>query len=166
MESPLPFRFLAESTLGKLCKWLRMAGFDTLFDPRVPSPARLAAMAARQDRTVLTRTQRVYHTLGAMYAIFINANDPVEQIRQVFTETGIQRHHLNPFSRCLHCNHLVEPCEIEDVRHHVPEYISQVHSTFHRCPQCGRIFWPGTHNRRSLELIDGWFGKKNSQRLN
>lgn len=156
-SDPLPFRFVSESTLGKLCKWLRMAGFDTRFDPRVPSPARLAALAAGQNRTVLSRTRKVYQHLGKKNAILISDNHPHDQIRQVISATGIRRHHLKPFSRCLHCNRPVEPCALEEVRHRVPEYIFQVHDIFHRCPQCDRIFWSGSHNRRCLELIDGWF---------
>jgi uncharacterized protein with PIN domain len=157
MESHTSFSFIAESTLGKLCKWLRMAGFDAVFDHRSPDPARLAAMAAREDRTVLTRTARVYQAVGTDCAVFIHADQPLDQIRQVITATGIRRSHLTPFSRCIHCNRLVEPCPVEAIRHRIPEYITQVHASFHRCPECDRVFWPGSHNRRCTQLIDGWF---------
>src|SRR5262245_58046319 len=47
-------RFFADAMLGRLARWLRMAGYDTRYDPRV-SDAELVRSAVEEGRTILTR---------------------------------------------------------------------------------------------------------------
>lgn len=158
MNPSQPLRFVAESTLGRLCKWLRMAGFDTLYDRRVPEEARLLTVALHQDRMVLTRTRRIFSRLTSQHAVFIKYNNPREQIRQVIDTLGVQPEDLHPLTRCLACNAALVPCARESVQGRVPEYIGQTQQTYRICPECNRLYWPGSHARRCLEMIEGWFG--------
>jgi uncharacterized protein with PIN domain len=40
----------------------------------------------------------------------------------------------------------------------VPDYIFETHDRFHKCPECDRIYWRGSHTRRSLEKIQQLLG--------
>jgi len=157
MHSPSQPRFVAESTLGKLSKWLRMAGFDTSLDDGTPNAHRLRAMGQGEDRIVLTRTQAVYQRLDSERDVMLTEDHPEDQIRQVIHRCGLQRRQCRPFSRCLICNRRVERCPVQDAQGQVPEHILFTQEDFSRCPHCRRIFWQGSHRKRSLAMIDGWF---------
>lgn len=153
------FSFVAECTLGRLCKWLRLAGFDTVYDPRKPNAQWLAGYSKTQARIVLTRTKHVFEGLLPMQAIFIQRNAPLDQVRQVMRQLGIRQQDLQPLTRCATCNVRVVPCPEEKLIGRIPDYIGQRHNQFHYCPRCQKIFWPGSHAQRCLEAMQEWFSE-------
>ena len=144
-------RFAAEKTLGKLAKWLRLLGFDTLYEPEITA-GRFFEML-ENDRIALTRTQNVKKRLGTHKHIFIESDHLEEQLTQVVRELDLTFADTNPFTRCLHCNVMIVAAEKDTVRGRVPDYIFETHDQFQHCPQCDRIYWPGSHTQRSLEKI-------------
>ena len=149
------FSFAADRTLGKLAKWLRILGLDTLSESEASGRRffQLPSAYADENRIVLTRNNRLKKHLGGHRLVFIMSNHCDEQLRQVITETGIREADLHPFSRCLHCNLPVHGIAKKDVYERVPDYIFASHDKFHTCLGCNRIFWPGSHTDRSLERI-------------
>jgi uncharacterized protein with PIN domain len=160
MVADQPSSFVVESTLGRLCKWLRMAGWDALFDSGKPDANRLAAMDFLENRHILTRTQKVYNALGPNRALLIDVNSPLDQIRHVIKAYGLRYDQINPLTRCLQCNCQVQSCSARELSAEIPEHIIQIHRRFHQCPQCQRIFWSGSHAARCKALIDTWFAEK------
>jgi uncharacterized protein with PIN domain len=149
--------FVAESTLGRLSRWLRLAGFDTVYDRSLPDAGRLAAIGSKPDCIVLTRTRAVYGQLPTDRSLFISSNAPLEQVQYVMRKLGIKRNGLNPMSRCVICNRPLLFLSKDDAGQRVPDYVEQTRSRFRYCPGCGRTYWSGTHPSRALELIDRWF---------
>ena len=149
--------FVADCTLGKLAKWLRLAGFDTLYDKKPPDFWRIVKSAQSQDRFILSRTQRVIRHLKDTQGIFIESNDPVQQARQVIRYFNIQRTDLRPMSRCSRCNLELQAAEPEQIRSIAPDYIRQSHEKFQMCRRCLRLYWPGSHGNRIAAKIDSWF---------
>ncbi len=147
--------FAAENTLGKLARWLRLLGFDTLYLAR-PDVEELLRLCGN-SRLVLTRTWRVAVRLPAGRALLIEPDDPRQQVRQVVRQLGISRERVRLFSRCLRCNTLVVPIEREAVLGRVPDYVWQTQAAFSTCPDCGRIYWPGSHLRHSQEIMEAFF---------
>jgi len=143
--------FAAEKTLGKLAKWLRLLGFDTLYDPEI-TPERLFEIM-ENDRIVLTRTQRTKKQLASRKLIIIESDHLEKQLNQVLQELDLKFADTRPFSRCLQCNVLIVAAEKDSVWGRVPDYIFETHDHFQQCPVCGRIYWPGSHTQRSLEKI-------------
>ncbi|MBI5064199.1 MAG: hypothetical protein HZB87_12255 [Desulfatitalea sp.] len=39
----------------------------------------------------------------------------------------------------------------------VPDYVWQRHGEFKTCPQCRRVYWPGSHAQRWRNQIIRWF---------
>ncbi len=143
--------FAVERTLGRLGKWLRLLGFDTLLETELPG-RRLTPVV--RGRVLLTRTRRVLVELAALEPVFIVSNEPFEQLREVVVKTALSRADLRPFTRCLRCNVAIEAIPREDVVQLVPDYVWATQAGFSRCPRCRRVFWRGSHTRRSLEKID------------
>ena len=151
----MSLNFAADRTLGKLAKWLRMMGFDTTFDAE--ASAELFRDQVESDRIVLTRTGAIQQRLGDRRLVFITSNDPGSQLKQVITEIEISPSDTQPFSRCINCNVPIVEVDPDDVYGLVPDYIYENHSVFHKCLQCKRIFWSGSHIKRALEIIENLF---------
>jgi uncharacterized protein with PIN domain len=151
------YTFAAERTLGKLARWLRLLGFDTVFENEIESNRFLQRI--RPGTILLTRTRQVQEALGASQRfVFIESNDPRKQVRQVVDELGIEKQDTRPFSRCLDCNVAIENIEKDKIYGQVPDYIWENNTAFQYCPECNKIYWPGSHTERSLERIEELFG--------
>ena len=64
--------FAAEKTLGRLAKWLRLLGFDTLYEHESADDRFIESL--KNDRIVLTRTQRVRKQFASQKLIFIDTH--------------------------------------------------------------------------------------------
>ena len=147
--------FTAETTLGKLAKWLRILGFDTVCQAGVsgkgfPDPA-------GKNRILLTRTKRVRDRGTDNKLVFIKSNDPFDQVREVLQTLGIGAADTRLFSRCTRCNTLTRQIDKDIVRDRVPDYVWENNPTFQICSRCRRIYWPGSHLKRSNEIIKHFF---------
>ena len=151
----MSFCFAAEKTLGKLAKWLRLLGFDTSFESEISSEKFVEHL--QPQRILLTKTTWVGENYSSHRHILIESNDPKDQLKQVVRELGIDQNETRPFSRCLRCN--VEITEIPKnvIYGKVPDYIWETNNLFHTCPTCKRIYWPGSHTKRSMEQIGELF---------
>ena len=54
-----------------------------------------------------------------------------------------------------HCNTALAPIERTHVRGLVPEFVFQTQDRFHRCPECRRLYWQGTHWRTIVSELAG-----------
>ncbi|MGD8447476.1 MAG: Mut7-C RNAse domain-containing protein [Desulfobacterales bacterium] len=147
--------FAADRTLGKLVKWLRILGFDTKFGFNVSTNRFNADL--EENRIILTRTRAIKKQIRPHRLVFITSNHLDMQLRQVITEIGISLADTRPFSRCIRCNDPIVHVALKDVYGLIPDYIYESYNEFHKCLQCNRIFWPGSHTRRSLERIETLF---------
>ena len=144
-------RFAADKTLGKLTKWLRLLGFDTRYASELSSKKIMDTL--ENDRILLTRTRRIQRQFACRRLIFIDSDHLAQQLKQIFRDLDLDVAQTRPFSRCLQCNTVIVPVEKTSVWGRVPDYIYETHDRFQKCPECDRIFWPGSHIRRSLEKI-------------
>ncbi len=147
--------FAADRTLGKLAKWLRILGFDTLFES--DSSDKWFFEHLKEERILLTRTGRIRKQCAVHRLVFITSNYLNEQLKQVIVETGIISPDVRPFSRCIHCNVRIVDIDQDDVYGLVPDYIFETSNEFHKCRQCNRIYWPGSHTKRSMQRIEHLF---------
>jgi len=143
-------KFIADRTLGKLARKLRVLGFDAMFW-RGGNLEEAIKAAATEDRLLLTRSRRTPEKTGNVRILVIEANDPREQIREVLAKLKIQPMDDQFFSRCLMCNEALHPVAKEETEGRVPDFIYRLYDTFHMCGRCRRIYWPGTHFRRMRE---------------
>ena len=155
MGEPNDICFAAETTLGKLAKWLRILGFDTDYQSGV-APKRFVD-AAGEERILLTRTRQVRDQNKGRKLVFITANDPFEQVNQVIQALGLVSADTRPFSRCTLCNILTRPVDRDSVQGRVPDYVWGTHTEFKSCSGCGRIYWGGSHIQRSHDIIKRFF---------
>ena len=154
-KETMSFAFVAEATLGKLAKWLRIIGFDTIYAPKNLAKALMGTNG--KPRIYLTRTRRMTCMGKTPTCIFIVSDDPFEQLKEVIDAVDMMPEDVKPFSRCIRCNISIRQVDKTYVRGLVPEYILETQHIFQTCTGCGRIYWPGTHAERSREVIKKLF---------
>jgi uncharacterized protein with PIN domain len=140
-------KFIADRTLGKLAKKLRVLGFDAVYW-KGGKLDEAAKAAATQGRVLLTRSRRIQGKAEGLQVIVVEANDPKEQIHQVLSALKLRPEAEQFFSRCLMCNEALAPVAKEEVEGKVPDFIYRSYDSFHICPRCHRLYWPGTHFQR------------------
>jgi len=158
-------RFIVDHNVGKLTRWLRMMGYDTLFF-NGDDDSRMIATALAEGRVILTRDTRIMErrlvTTGRLKAILIGYETPELQIKQVIETLNLDIH-FRPFSICLECNQPLAERSREQVRERVPPYVYQTQEQYMECPACHRIYWRGTHWQamtRKLERFMSYQGRK------
>jgi len=151
---PLPLRhprFILDSHLGKLARHLRMAGFDSLWQVDYRDEE-IVALSAAQKRAVLTRDKGLLKRRAVQRGHFVRETESERQFREVISAFQLERL-LKPFTRCRMCNSPLSDVSKESVRGRVPEEVWKEHAAFTGCPDCGRIFWPGTHHERLSRIL-------------
>jgi|ADurb_Oil_03_Slu_FD_contig_31_3327638_length_2176_multi_7_in_0_out_0_3 hypothetical protein len=147
-------RFVVDTMLGKLAKWLRILGFDTRYEA-LQSEDQLEAHRS-QGYLLITRREKLVNEANVL---FLKANAPLEQLREVVTRVPVTPQEVHLLQRCSLCNEQLLPTTRDEVFDEVPHYIFRTHTIFHRCPRCRKIYWPGSHPgrmRRCLERALGW----------
>ncbi|MBM3297166.1 MAG: hypothetical protein FJY83_06150, partial [Candidatus Aminicenantes bacterium] len=129
--------------LGKLAKWLRILGFDTLYDPAAGDD-RILNAARREGRILLTRDTALLARAGTLPKLAVASESWPEQVRQVLDAFDL-RGAASPHSLCLDCNVRLKPLERAAAANLVPSFVLERAGEFALCPVCGRVFWPGTH---------------------
>ncbi len=147
-------RFLADCMLGKLAKWLRMLGYDTVFIADADDDE-LVRIAVREDRVLLTRDRRLCdRRMVRKRCVFVDWGTTTEQVRQVIDTLGLEVSEKTLFTRCAVCNSEIAPISKSEVEGRVPPYVWQTQTEFGYCAQCDKIFWRGTHVQHVLEALD------------
>lgn len=147
-------KFIVDQNVGKMAKWLRMAGFDVALFTGADDAALIAAALA-EGRILLTRDRRIMKrgpiAGGRIRAVLIESDRLPDQVRQVVAALNLDRSQFRPFTLCLECNQRLEVRQREAIRERIPPYVGLTQDRFAECPACGRLFWPGSH-RRSMSL--------------
>ncbi len=146
-----PPRFVLDGHLGRLAAYLRMLGLDTWYQPCVEDHI-LAQVAAEQARVLLTRDRGLLKRRIVRYGYWVRALYPHAQLHEVVQRFAL-RDVVRPFHRCLACNGRLEPVTKEEVLEHLEPLTRKYYDEFHRCRDCGRVYWKGSHYRRMLRLI-------------
>jgi len=143
----MEIKFIADNNVGKLARWLRVMGYDTLLFTK-KNDNKMIRTALSENRTVLTRDaqfmKRRLVTSGKLKATLIEQDDPIAQLKGTVGKLNLS-YCFNPFSLCLECNQELIPRSREEVRNMVPAHAFETQNQYMECPACHRIYWRGTH---------------------
>jgi len=142
-------RLLTDGMLGRLTRWLRALGYDTVYAPHADDNE-LLRRARAEGRVLLTADRALAARRGA-HTLLIEAQDLAGQLRQVRAALGPPPD--AEFSRCVACNGKLTPVDKTTLADRVPPYVLATRQEFRHCPDCGRIYWPGTHIERMKNAI-------------
>ena len=96
-------KFIVDHNVGKLAKWLRMMGRDTVFFTG-DDDWQMIITALNEDRVIVTRDTGIMKmgvvTSGRLKAVHILSDKPEEQIRQIIESLDFNREE-GLFTICL-----------------------------------------------------------------
>jgi uncharacterized protein with PIN domain len=150
--------FVVDAMLGTVAKWLRILGYDTLFDPDL-NDNQLVRLARAEGRVLLTRDRELARRRGVR-VLLVSSECLDEQIGQILADLDLEPGHY--FSRCPVCNERLETIDRETARSQVPPYVAQAHETFRFCPGCRRVYWRGTHWQQMEEQLGRFRSRESS----
>ena len=149
-------RFIADNSVGKLARWLRMMGYDTLLF-REKDAREMVRRALDEDRVILTKDSQFMRRRlvagGRIKAVLVKHDDPEEQIREIVKGLALD-YRFRPFSLCLECNRVLSPRSREEVRERVPLHVFRTQAKYTECANCRRVYWQGTHWKAMVEKLE------------
>jgi hypothetical protein len=151
---PEPLRrpkFILDSNLGRLARYLRLLGLDCLYRNDYHD-AEIARIASEQQRTVLTRDRTLLQRRIITHGYFVRAQQPRRQVREVLARFDLYRQ-VEPFSRCTRCNGELETVDKQVIVERLEPKTRKYYDDFRRCSQCGQVFWQGSHHARMQQLV-------------
>lgn len=149
-----PLAFFADAMLGRLARWLRILGYDTAYEKVISDEALIARILA-EHRWLLTRdSYLVQRKVLRDRRTLIVSDHLQDQLRQLRSELHIKFDLSDrTASRCAACNNTLKAIPHEKATLTVPASVASLHPQFVQCPNCGRIYWPGTHWTQMLTRL-------------
>lgn len=144
------WRFVLDCHLGRLAKYLRILGFDTLYDARLHDAELAGASAA--GRFLLTRDRSLLMRRQVEQGALVRNDDPREQLAWLAEKLRLWAA-AAPLRRCLRCNAMLEPVAKAAVWERIPPKTRLWCEEFVLCPGCGQLYWPGSHFDRMQAWI-------------
>ena len=152
-EEPLRvIKFVVDVHLGKLTRYLRMLGFDTLYQNDY-NPGKIIKISKSEKRIILSKSRQLLKIKDITHGYCITDSDPEKQLKKVLNRFDLINN-LNPFSRCMICNGKLESVDKEQIIDKIPEKVKESQQEFAICPNCKKIYWKGTHFESMLKFID------------
>jgi len=152
-DSPLrKTRFVLDCHLGRLARYLRQLGFDSLYRNDYTDD-QLAQTSAEQHRILLTRDRNLLKRSIVTHGYFIREFDPSKQLDEVVQRFDLKAQ-IIPFGRCTLCNGIVERVDKQRIADQLEPKTRKYFDTFWQCSSCGQIYWEGSHVKHMLKLTD------------
>jgi uncharacterized protein with PIN domain len=145
-------RFVLDTHLGKLAHYLRLLGFDTLYDNGYEDDE-LAQISSREKRILLTRDRGLLKRSIVTHGYCVRGTNPRRQLTEVLRRFDLFEV-VQPFRRCIRCNGLLEPVSKEAILHRLPPKTPEYYDEFRRCQACDQIYWKGSHFQRMQQFVE------------
>ena len=144
-------RFVLDTMLGRLARWLRAMGYDSLY--LGPAEDRHLLQLARNQTRILVTRDRALARLAEPHSCLIRGERVDDQILEAVQRLALCTDDAEWLSRCLECNTPLHRVDREEVFERVPPFIYLTQERFATCPSCNRVFWHGTHADEMLRRI-------------
>lgn len=145
-------RFVVDVNLGRLARLLRVLGFDVWWSSAADDQT-LADISLDQQRILLTRDRGLLKRRTITHGLFVHSQHPEEQTLEVLRRLDLRRR-IKPFTRCVRCNGQLAAVAKDEVIDQLEPLTRRYYDEFSQCPECGRIYWAGSHFEKLSRLVD------------
>lgn len=143
--------FVVDAHLGKLAKYLRMLGFDTMYRPDIQDDE-IISLAKKEKRIILTRDKPLLRSKEVSHGYFVRSIEKHEQLREVVNKFDLKSQ-FKSFTRCMTCNTSLVKADREEMNNKIDEDILSRFKAFYCCPLCDKVYWEGSHFKRMEAYI-------------
>ncbi|MFX1376658.1 MAG: DUF5615 family PIN-like protein [Promethearchaeota archaeon] len=148
-------KFLVDAMLGKLARFLRMFGYDTLyandlvelFNKDPVSDDNLLAYAKETNRIIITKDYPFYKRCNGK-AIYLKGKGVYNYLRQLKEMLKLDFEFNIETARCSVCNSKLKKVKEKNiVKDLVLQDTFNQYNDFYQCInlQCKKIYWKGSH---------------------
>lgn len=149
-------RFVCDVHFGKLARYLRLLGFDTLYRSDFKD-TELVSVSLNEKRVLLSMDKELIGTSSLTHALLIRERKIEKQLMMVMERFDLFALAL-PFTRCMVCNKVLEVKNKEEVLHLLPPKSGQYYNEFLYCSGCQRYYWKGSHYKKMREFVSAILG--------
>ncbi len=146
-------KFILDVHLGRLAKYLRIIGFDTLYFNNY-ADEKIVEISKIEKRIILTRDIELLKRKNVTHAYYIRSLNIYEQLKEVIRRFQLEKK-IKAFSICPECNSKLKKISKNNVKGIVPPYIYKIHSDFKYCYVCSKAYWKGTHLDNIKQKLSG-----------
>lgn len=152
---------LCDEHLWKLCRRLRLLGFDAAFNKEWDD-ARLAEISCQEGRVLLTRDRRLLMRKNVVSGLLIRSSDAEEQVDEVLENLDL-KNNCRPFSRCLLCGGRLKEITVGDedfegIKGQIPPDVLAWRREYNVCLCCGQVYWKGSHYKSLAQRVEKYTG--------
>lgn len=144
--------FILDVHLGKLAKYLRLLGFDAIYNKEWDDPE-IIDISIKEKRIILTRDRGILKNNKVKYGYLIRNTRSTEQVKEVLEHFDL-KDKIKPFTRCLECNGLILPVSKNEILESLEESTRLYYREFFRCKSCKKIYWKGSHYSRMMHKLN------------
>ncbi len=139
-------RFIVDTMLGNVARWLRLLGYDTLYYRRIDD-WKILRIAEQEGRIIVTRDRGLHNRARrkGLRSILLEQDEMHERLAYIALAAGIRLYVDLDLSRCPVCNGELIKVSKELVRDKVPRRVYEKHEDFWLCKRCGKVYWMGSH---------------------
>lgn len=145
-------RFVIDINLGKLARYLRLLGFDSVCDGSYDDRD-LVDISVRDRRILLTKDRALLKHAVVTHGYFVREINPRTQIIEVVRRFDLVDS-IDPFARCMECNGEIVTVDKGVIEEQLQPLTRRYFDGFRRCAGCSRIYWRGSHYPRLAQIVD------------
>jgi uncharacterized protein len=145
-------RFVLDVHLGRLAKYLRLCGLDTVYRNHF-TDREIIDVSLSEGRIILTRDRGILKNRKVTHGYWIRSQNPGEQLIEVLTRFDLRKS-LQPFSRCMECNGVLSDVTKEEIIRHLQPCTRKYYTQFRKCQSCERVYWEGSHYEKMKKFVD------------
>lgn len=145
-------RFILDVHLGKLAKYLRLFGFDTVYDNSY-TDEKIASWSSIEDRVVLTRDKGLLKRSEIIKGYWLRHQQPKKQLQEIFLRFDLYNQ-SKPFTLCMICNGKLRQVGKRRVADHLPTVTRDAFNEFYQCSNCQKVYWKGSHYEKMSRFVE------------
>ncbi len=151
-EEPLRIpKFVLDVHLGKLARYLRMLGFDSVYKNNY-TEGEIIKISLNEKRTILTKDKEILKRKEITHGCYVRSIYPKIQLKEIVERFDLKRS-IKEFSRCMECNTVLKPAEKVKFTGSLPQKVKEFQNEFYICEGCNKIYWSGSHYERMKKII-------------
>ncbi len=142
-------KFLADSMLGRLARWLRLMGYYVEYAKSNLDDIEIIRRCKQDELFLLSRDKELCSRYKP--SMYMESDRHFEQLRAV-----ISRFHPDEtlyFTICPICNGVVEKQSISSCSEKLPDSVRERFDYVYICQVCGKVYWEGSHFEAILGTI-------------
>lgn len=152
---PIDPRFVVDTMLGNLARWLRILGYDTIYSPTMEDWI-IIRIAEKEGRIIVTRDVGLYKRAAKkdLEAILVSDTEIRRILKTLATKYGIRMSFDENDTRCPVCNGILRKTNsLVEVSGKVDPQIISSYKIYWVCNSCGKVYWKGKHWRNIEKML-------------